>query len=251
MTEVPQKNPVRAELASDLSALQRAEKAGSLVMAARVHSRKGRRDEARAALREALKLMPTDAGALELLGDMFLEEGEQNKAIAVFQKGLEHHPKHLAFEEKIAIAKLDLAEMESDKIRRQLFLEQGDTEKWRDKNPGLAASLSVVLPGAGQFYSDEYERGAVFLGVAIVSFAAWFWPLTSAMARVTEAIPSGSQVAMGEVASRAFADMGSFGKSFIYLMILVWLLTYVVSAWDAARGVNAAIEARKRGLGIE
>ena len=237
--------------ASSLSELQREEKAGALVMAARSAGRKGKRDEARAALRQALQLRPTDAGALEVLGDMYLEEGEQEKAIAVFQKGLQHNAKYAAFEEKIALAKLDLAEIEADKIRRQEFLEHGDTEKWRDKNPGLAAALSLVLPGAGQFFVEEYERGAVFLGVAVASFALWYWPLASSMSGVTAALPAGQTMGFGAILSSALTQMNGALKAFIYLMMLVWMAAYFVSAWDAARLALAATEARKRSLGIE
>lgn len=232
-----------------LEALQRAEKAGALVMAARSAQRRGQKEAVRAALRQALQLAPGDAGALEVLGDLYLEEGEQAKAIAVFEKGLQVHPRHAAFEEKIAIAKLDLAEMETDRIRRELFLQQGDTEKWQDKNPGLAASLSLVLPGAGQFYNDEYERGAAMFGVAVVSLLAWFWPLSAAMSRVTQALPLGQTLPPNAIVSQALANLGG-ASLFIYLLMLVWIATYLFSAWDAAQLSIAAAEARKRSIGI-
>lgn len=232
-----------------LEELQRTEKAATLVMAARMQQRRGQKEAVRASLREALQLVPTDVGALEVLGDLYLEEGEQAKAIAVFEKGLSHHPQHLAFEEKIAVAKLDLAEMETDRIRRELFLQQGDTEKWQDKNPGLAGSLSLILPGAGQVYNDEYERGAIMLGAALVSFIAWFWPLTSAMSRVTQSLSPGINLPLGDIVSRGFGELGG-ASILVYLMLAVWLATYVYSAWDAAQLAINAAEARKRNMGI-
>lgn len=232
-----------------LEELQVAEKAGSLVMAARSAQRRGQKEAARAALRQALQMAPADAGALEVLGDLYVEEGEQAKAIAVYEKGLHHHPRHTAFEEKIAVSKLDLAEMEADKVRRQLFLEHGDTEKWQDRNPGLAGSLSLVLPGAGQFYNDEYERGGVMLGVALVSFVGWYWPLTSAMRAVTASLQPGDAPSFGEIASRALQNMGA-GSIFVYLMVVLGISTQLYSAYDAAQLSIKAAEARKRNLGI-
>ena len=44
-----------------------------------------------------------------------------------------------------------------------------DTHK--KKNPFLAVVLSGIVPGAGQIYSGNYKRGAIFLGVEIASLA--------------------------------------------------------------------------------
>ncbi|HEX8834968.1 MAG TPA: tetratricopeptide repeat protein, partial [Abditibacteriaceae bacterium] len=231
--------------------MHRLEKAGGLVMAARAALRKGQRDDARAKLQQAFAIAPTDVGALELLGDLFFEEGEQEKAIAVFERGLKFHPRHVAFEEKIAIAKLDLAEMEADKLRRQHVLEHGDTESWQDKNPGVAGFLSLALPGAGQFYNDEYERGATFLGVAVVTFVAWFWPITAAVKRVTASFPAGgNRPGFGETVSTAFSNMGGVTQFLLWSMILTWIGTYLYSAYDASQLAIRAAEERKRALGI-
>jgi tetratricopeptide (TPR) repeat protein len=234
---------------SSIEDMLRIEKAGGLVMVARAALRKGQREEARRNLQNAFQLNPTDVGALEILGDLFLEEGEQQKAIAVFEKGLKLHPHHAAFEEKMALARLDLAEMERDRILRQQLIEQGDTESWQDRNPNLAAFLSLMLPGTGQFYNEEYEKGVAFLSISVLTFAAWFWPLSAAVKRVTEA-GNISPGAYGGLISQAFADMGGVTKFLILSMIGVWLTTYVFSAWDAARSAVRAAEDRKRNLGI-
>jgi len=36
------------------------------------------------------------------------------------------------------------------------------------KNPVLATVLSVIIPGAGQFYNGDHKKGAVMLVIAIV-----------------------------------------------------------------------------------
>lgn len=218
-------------MGADIEALRRAEKAGALVMAARNASRKGRRDEARAQLQQALALAPTDCGALELLGDMFLEEGEQEKAIVVFERGRKHHPRHAAFEEKIALARLDLAEMETDRLLREQALADppgevgAASQRISDRKPNAVAFLSLLLPGAGQFYNEEAERGLVFLLSAIVVFCAWCVPW------------------------RMNWTMGGFAPFWIGAMLLAQLATHIAAAVDAARGAMRDVEERKRLLG--
>ena len=112
-----------------------------MLMAARREVRRGNRDKARQLLQQIFAVEPTDLGALELLGDIFMEEGEQEKALKVFERGQKYHPRHKAFEEKIALCHLDLAEMERDRLLREQVLEQGDTDKLLDRKPGLACSL--------------------------------------------------------------------------------------------------------------
>lgn len=43
------------------------------------------------------------------------------------------------------------------------ILTQNNSEK--EKNPVLAAALSAVIPGAGEFYAKSYIKSAIFLGV--------------------------------------------------------------------------------------
>lgn len=221
-----------AAVSTDVEALHRAEKAGALVMSARNAARKGRREEARAQLQQALTLAPTDCGALELLGDMFLEEGEQEKAIAVFERGRKHHPRHAAFEEKIAEAHIDLREMETDRLLREQALadplggESARAEVVRDRKPNAVAFLSLLLPGAGQFYNEETERGMVYFLIAMALFCAWCVPWRMGWA------------------------MAGLAKIWIGAMLLAQIATHVSAAVDAARGAMRDAEERKRLLGV-
>lgn len=225
----------------------KSEKAGTLVMSARMAHRKGNRQQARELLQQAFALAPSDAGALELLGDLFLEEGEQEKAIAIFERGRKYHPRHAAFEEKIGLARIDLAEMERDKIMRQQFLEHGDLGSWQDRKPGTSAMLSLVLPGAGQFYNEQYERGAVLLGSAFLLFLAWSWPLNAA-ARTTTAMGGSGSGSQG--ISLGFSNLDSLTKGFIVLTFLAWIAITIYAAIDAANIATRAAEDRKRSIGI-
>ncbi len=43
------------------------------------------------------------------------------------------------------------------------------------KSPFLAAVLSLLIAGLGQFYLGKYPRGAVFLSLEIITSAIFFW----------------------------------------------------------------------------
>ena len=231
---------------SDLEALARDEKAGALVMAARLSVRKGQPDKAREELKQAFAISPGDAAAIEILGDIYMAEGEQEKAVVLFQRALERFPNHAAFEEKLAICHLDLAEMESDKIARALVLEEGDKDKSLELKPAKAASLSLFLPGAGQFYNDEPEKGTIFAAVGLVALLGWSWLLASGIRTKQQAaaVPGGGQV------GTALGTLGGFWASIFWLMLLIWLGAVAWSIADAVWSARRFNEARKRSLGL-
>jgi tetratricopeptide (TPR) repeat protein len=212
----------RAKPANDIETMRRQEQAGTLVMQARSALRRGKRDEAKELLKQAFALHPTDTGAFETLADIFFEEGEQPKAIQVLERGLKYHPGHKAFEERLALAHLDLAEMERDRILREQFATQGKVDLGEVKKPGHAALLSFFLPGAGQFYNEEMERAAAFFVAAIGSFCAWFIPMR-----------------------------GAYNKPWFWLLVFVWVSVHAFASWDAAQGTRRALSERKRVLGLE
>jgi tetratricopeptide (TPR) repeat protein len=219
----------RGESDSGVEKLRREEKAAGLVMQARNMLRKGQRDQARVQLQQAFALNPADCGAFEVLGDIFLEEGEQQKAITVFERGRQHHPRHAAFEEKIALAHIDLAEMERDRIlKEQLLADPAATLQGRtsDRKPISVAFLSLLAPGAGQYYNEEPERALVFFPVALLLLLAWAVPWLGNW------------------------SMGGFERVWIGVMLAIAVIWHVIAAVDAARSAQREIEEQKRLLGM-
>ena len=45
------------------------------------------------------------------------------------------------------------------------------------KKPWLASGLSFMIPGTGQFYNDQYEKGLPQLGVAVAGAGLVWWGL--------------------------------------------------------------------------
>lgn len=228
--------------------MRRHEEVQAQVGAARIALRKGRKEDARVSLQRALALNANDAGALETLGDLCLEEGEHEKAIIAFEKGRRLHPHIDAFEEKIGIAKLDLREMQDDAILRQKVLEEGDSDIWQDFPPTRALALSLLLPGAGHFAIDQLERGAMWLGSAVFTFIGWTVPLTLAMKNGGEAVRATGKAFAAWPA--AIASMNGGTRFWFWLMMMAWLAIYVLSAIDASRSAVRAREDRRRSIGL-
>ena len=230
------------QTATDLAALQRAEAAGAHVMAARNALRKGDRPRAKELVKQAFLANPGDIAAVEFLGDMFLEEGETEQALRLFERAASEHPTHVAFEEKLAVCRLDLAEMEADRIAKQMLLDGVDEGKIFERSPSRALGLSILLPGAGQFYNDETERGTAYLAAGLVSCIAWFYPLWSSLAR----LPKAQRLDFGG----AIRAMSGFEAGFFYLGAVVWSGVYVASIVAANASAKRFNEARRAQLGL-
>jgi len=232
----------RAKPLPSIEEERRAEKVASLVMGARLAARRGQPEESRRQLQQALALAPHDAGALELLGDLYLEEGETEKAMAVFEQGREHHPRHAAFEEKIAVCLLDLEEMRRDKDRQALLLQGQVPDQWLDRKPAQAMTLSVLMPGAGQFYNEENERGVVFAGLYLLAWVAGYIPINIGY-RLMDQQPGLHRHGL----SAAFAQLNGFWQGWVWVMALLALAVYVLALLDSAQGAERANQLRRAG----
>jgi tetratricopeptide (TPR) repeat protein len=231
-----------------LEEMKRDEQVAGLVMKARLELRRGKKDDARKDIAQALALNPSDIGALELMGDVFLEEGEQEKAILVFKKGHAHHPQHAAFEEKIAIAQLDIEEMKIAEVMRQMAVGGKIPDDTTEFKPGRAAMLSLLVPGAGQFYLEQNERGAMYLGAAVLTLCGWALPLKSAMSGAGEAVRSTGSIMSAW--SNAIASMSGGTRALFWLSMTLYSALYILSAWDAVTHIARMKEERKRALGL-
>ena len=239
---------------SELDKERRAEEAGKIVMTARLALRRNQRGEAKQLLAQALKVDSADIGALDMLGDMFLEEAEQEKAIQVFEHGLKHHPGHAPFEEKLGLARLDIAEMERDQLMKESALQNAIAngldpgyDKLLDKKPPLALGLSAVVPGAGQVYNDQYEKGAVFFALAVVTFLGGFNLLFNKMRSMQEA--SVGRRIMPRM-DEALAAMSGGQRALFWLLVLLWIGVIIASAIDATLSATRFNENRRRELGL-
>ncbi len=240
-TSIPKAAPTLEEMKRD-------EQVAGLVMKARLELRRGKKEDARKDIAQALAMNPTDIGALELMGDVFLEEGEQEKAILVFKKGHAHHPQHAAFEEKIAVAQLDIEEMKIAEVMRQMAVGGKIPDEMADVKPGRAAMLSLLVPGAGQFYLEQNERGAMYLGAVVLTLCGWALPLQGAMRGAGEAVRSTGSIMSAW--SNAIASMSGGTRALFWLSMTLYSALYILSAWDAVTHIARMKEERERALGL-
>ena len=213
----------------------RQEKVGALVMGARRALRRGDKETTKRELQQALKLDVNDCGALELLGEFYMSEGEQKKAIEVLEKGHKLYPNHAAFEKNIAFCILDLEEMKRGK-GQPAELGAEDPDAWMDRKPLYAAFFSV-LPGAGQVYNGDNVTGAIIFGIWFVSSLLWYFPLMNAMHQLPRSVPHGWSQALGQ--------MGGFALGWFWLMFIISVAAGVYAFVDAIVGANKA-NARRR-----
>ena len=108
--------------------------------------------EAEAKCREALELTPKDGAALETLGDILQGVARIDEALAAYKRAREADPRRASAEKKYA-----------DLLMRQENWANYDPEASTPPNARLAVLVSLLLPGAGQFFYGSYVKGAVLL----------------------------------------------------------------------------------------
>lgn len=232
-TDMPASTP---PIDSGLQELLRQEKVGAFVMAARRALRRGQKETARQELQKALKLDVNDCGAIELLGEFYMAEGEQEKAIKVLEKGHKLYPKNAAFEKNIALCILDLEEM---KLAKSHVAQLGapDPDSWMDRKPIYAAIFSI-LPGAGQVYNGDNISAAVIFGVWVITSLLWYFPLMTAMGQLPLHTP--------HTWSLALAQMGGFMRGVFWLALAINIGVGVYALIDAVAGAQRANSRRRQ-----
>lgn len=226
----------------DLDSLHKSEAAAGCLMAARNALRKGERERAKTLVKEAFFYRPGDIAALDFLGDMLLEEGETEAALRLFERALQAHPKHAPFEEKLAMCKLDLAEIEADKSLRFHPILGDERSKIFERSVAKALTLSLILPGAGQFYNDENEKGTAYLVAGITSSIASFYPLWSALSR----LPTAQRLDF----TTAMRTMSGLESVLFYVGSSAWGGVYVASLVGAIASVKRYNDNRRALLGL-
>jgi tetratricopeptide (TPR) repeat protein len=130
--------------------------ADRLLTAANIARRRGNFQEAEKACRQAIELVPDDAAALELYGDIFQAVGRVDDALYSYQRAHEADPKRQSAEKKYAELML-LQNREIEALR----------EEYIPRNPNVAILFSALFPGAGQVYNGKPLKG-FFIALAML-----------------------------------------------------------------------------------
>jgi len=210
------------------------EKANTLLGEAVLLRAQKRLKEAMGKCREALLLIPGNADAFDILGDLYFESGLTEAAIEAYKRVLElDSPRTNAVELKIARAALKKDHVEGQrKLARDLV--EGRVKKVRGPSPTATGLLSLLFPGLGQAYSQQWLKALGFACIFLFFFRQ---------------VVIGAQHIVGERRLSSTSSLG-FGDIFgaLFAVPVLWwtlLLTalYIYSVVDAALvAVHSAAE---------
>jgi len=126
--------------------------------------RRGNLREAETRCRAAIDLNPTDAGALELYGDVLQGLGRVDDAILCYRRAADQDPRRASAEKKYA--ELMLLQNRSIQTLQEEFIA---------RNPTVAVMFSALMPGAGQAYNGDGVKGVLLgaLWLALLYLLGW------------------------------------------------------------------------------
>jgi tetratricopeptide (TPR) repeat protein len=212
----PSDDPLAGRAEADLSQL--------LTQATLLRAR-GRLDEAIARCREALERDPDSWEAHELMGDLYRQTGKGEEALREYRTALARNPGRGVIEEKIARASLVAAERRRLVESAQALL-AGQGERPEVRKPSLAALLSLIVPGLGQFYNRDYIKGVMVLVVWLAL------AMTLNLVVLSGGVHRGEALDLFGLAARFFS-----GKALALMVLngLVWIYAVADAALSAGK----------------
>lgn len=152
------------EVALDLpdfrpSTLQERQQAEAILREVYALRKRERYTEAIAKCREALGLIPSDAAALEMFGDLLQGVARTPEALAAYRRSVDADPNRASAERKYG-----------DLLARQERFTDRDLDQ-PPRSPVASAVFSLLIPGAGQIHNGERTKGAVLVAFAAASVA--------------------------------------------------------------------------------
>lgn len=181
--------------------------------AANVHRRRGDWEAAWRALDDALVMAPEHAPLLELMGQFNLEQGEYAAAAQCYRRALELEPGRPASELGFAKATLLLKEADAGG-------EDGPDPILAGRQPSDAMLRSTLVPGMGQAYAGDLNRGLAFLLPWLLLWTGLAWNLWGTLSNV-----KGSRFGPGGL-------LGEFGAG-------TWVLVASLVVLHLAAGIDA------------
>jgi tetratricopeptide (TPR) repeat protein len=206
---------------------------------------------ARGERQQALQLAEQAAGldeksweAHELIGDILLDIGRGEHALASYRRARELNKSRGVLEEKIGRAALARAARHRVASEAEALLDGMARPSDIKRKPGFAALLSLIIPGLGQLYNGEVIKGFVMAGLFIVLFA-----LSAVAVRgVLAASPTPSQGVLygpGVDAVDILSELFS-GINAVWVVLLAAL--YIFAIADAGMRASKSMTSDSTGL---
>jgi len=201
-------------------------------------------DEALALARKAASLEEKSWESHELVGDLLMEKGDAEAAMASYRRAREIAVDRPLLEDKIARAALRQATDQAAARRTQALLDGTAKADAPKRNPGYAALLSFVIPGLGQVYNGEIVKGLVLL----VAYVALFSVAVLSALQGLSLMPRGGAGPVYGPSLDVSAILGALfdGVGLIWMLLLIGLWVYAIA--DAALRATRSLTSDDSGL---
>jgi tetratricopeptide (TPR) repeat protein len=196
---------------------------------------KGDLEAAAQRCRQALILAPGSSQAHELLGDVLYQQRLGDEAIEHYRLARAGNPQRLMLEDKIGRASLLIAQKDILRLRAEDLL-RGKREEI-PRRPGIAAVLSLFVPGFGQIYNREHVKGAVLVCVWLMLILG---AAGTALGSLRQGAPGGGLGLVGLGLGAVFAVF--FSRPTLWWTLLsaaVWMYGIADAAIQAAKTMTA------------
>jgi tetratricopeptide (TPR) repeat protein len=203
---------------------------------------RNQREQALKLAQEAIVLDESNAEAHELQGDLLLDLRRGEEAMASFRRAMELHPDRPVLEEKVARAALQRAARRQTLEMSQAILEGRAKPSGPQRSPALAALLSLIAPGLGQFYNGEMLKGFVML----IGFVFLCALVLLAVLREIASTPAGAQSMYGQPVDTGMITSALLGSTLPAVILLAVL--YIYSVVDAAIRASRTMTSDESGL---
>ena len=208
---------------------------GKLYTQARRALSQGRVQRAMELAGEASLAAPDATSTEELLGDVAMAQKRYSEARAHYKRALEIEPANIDAERKYGEAVLVLSR--SERVRRRVEEVAEDPGKYTRfrKIPWVAAFYSVI-PGLGQIYNRQYEKGMALVAAALILLALILSQLVSysSASLIAESARRSGKLNT-ERAQQVVDAWGPLTWTLVGLAIAVYLGIWIYSILDAYR----------------
>lgn len=222
---------MRSDDAEALEDMERQHRLGETVRRVRRAISMGQLEQARQFAEQARELAPDTTTVEELLGDLAMAEERPEDAREHYERALEIEPVNADAEAKLGEAVIKIREGTDVRARMEEAVEHPDEYQGFRKNPVTAAFYSVI-PGLGQLYNQQYEKGLALAAAAMVLLA---WVLSKVLAYTGASMIAGARNPrlQTQEAQQVVEAYGPLTWTLIGLAVAAYLVIWVYSVWDA------------------
>ena len=200
---------------------------------------RGERQQAFQLAQQALDLDEGSWEAHELVGDLQLDMGRGEQALQSYRRARQLNESRGILEEKIGRAALARAARLRTANLSEALLDGMARPSGPKRKPGLAALLSLIIPGLGQLYNGEAVKGFIMAALFILLFglnAVGIRGHLTASLFPSQGILYGPRVDTTRLLSEVFSGINAV---WVLLLIGVWIYSIADAGIRASRTLTS------------